>query len=269
VRGVTPPPALEAFGVEQVFHTRQGPFRALSEIDLQVREGETVALVGQSGSGKSTLARILLGLQSPTSGRVRCFGADVAGMERRARARLMQPVQQDPYASLNPRQTLARVIAAPKIAQGQRLAQCRDEVLAMMEEVGLPPAWADRRPLALSGGQRQRVAIARALIARPRILICDEPTSALDVSVQAQILNLLVDLRERHALTMLIVTHNMSVVAHLADTVVVMTEGRVVEQGPAEAVLTRPAEPYTRELLGSVLSLDPDDGLPSARAPLP
>ncbi|NDW01760.1 ABC transporter ATP-binding protein [Salipiger sp. PrR002] len=251
--------ALEAVNVSRRFPGRGGHVtHALRDVSLRLHAGETLALVGESGSGKSTLARILLGLQQPDEGRVHCFGADLRHWSRMKRAELMQPVFQDPYSSLNPRQSLGRIVAAPLIARGVARETWAPKAAAMLEQVGLAPSWADRRASALSGGQRQRVAIARALIAEPRILVCDEPTSALDVSVQAQILNLLDELKQRLNLTVLMVTHNIGVVAHLADRVAVMNRGQLVETGPAEAVLQNPSDAYTRGLLAAVLPIDPD-----------
>lgn len=263
------PPLLELCQVGRRFRVAAGIFRpdrmldAVSDVDLELRRGETVGLVGESGCGKSTVARILLGLLTPTSGEVRLEGRLLSGGPSLGRARRIQPVFQDPYASLNPCHSIARIVGAPltiqKIAGG---AERLRRVLSALDLVGLPQRHANAFPGELSGGQRQRVAIARALILEPEILICDEPTSALDVSVQAQVLNLLLDLRERLNLTMLFISHNLAVVEHLADRVAVMYLGRVVETAKAEAIFHAPRHPYTKALLSSVLTPEPGLGVP-------
>jgi peptide/nickel transport system ATP-binding protein len=184
-------------------------------------------------------------------------------MDRRERARLIQPVFQDPMSSLNPRRRVAEIVAMPLAAQGgMSRRQRRQRVLAMLERVGLSTAIARRFPAQLSGGQRQRVAIARALVNEPRILICDEPTSALDVSVQAQILNLLAELRAEFKLTLVFISHNLAVVEHIADQVAVMYLGRIVEHAASDAVFGAPRHPYTKALLASVLTPEPGLGIP-------
>jgi peptide/nickel transport system ATP-binding protein len=213
-----------------------------------------VALVGESGCGKSTLARLLLGLTPPTEGRALIGGADAQRLSRRQIARQVQPVFQDPFVSLNPRKTVEQIVGLPLVAAGGMAPrERRDVVRKMIDLVGLSSDFADRRPGEMSGGQRQRVSIARALVAEPGALICDEPTSALDVSVQAQILNLLQDIRERLGLAYLVITHNLAVVDYLAERIVVMYFGRIVEAGPTRAVLSRPLHPYTQMLRRAVL----------------
>ncbi|MBR9766048.1 MAG: ABC transporter ATP-binding protein [Rhodobacteraceae bacterium] len=240
------------------FHSRKGLFgpkktvRALDDVSLELRRGETLAVIGESGSGKSTLARILLGLDLPDAGDVRMLGRPVLDLPGAERASLVQPVFQDPYTSLNPRRRLSEIIARPLVLRGEgdsasRLAAVKDA----MEKVRLPDRLIHAYPSQLSGGQRQRVAIARALITEPEALICDEPTSALDVSVQAQILELLDDLRAKMGLTCLIITHDMAVVHETADRVAVMYQGRVVEEGSARDVLGNPSNDYTARLLAA------------------
>ncbi len=246
--------ALEARAVSHSYPGRQA-FKALNDVSIALREGETLAIVGESGSGKSTLSRILLGLAAPSEGQVFCFGKDIGSLSRRERAAHMQPVFQDPYSSLNPRHTLAEIVAAPLLARGEPRPRALRRATGLLEEVGLDPAYAQRRPAALSGGQRQRAAIARALIADPEILICDEPTSALDVSVQAQILNLLQEQRRERKLSVLLITHNIGVVAHMADRVAVMRHGEIVETGGVRDVLLKPRQDYTRLLISSVPDL--------------
>ena len=221
-----------------------------------------MGIVGESGCGKSTLARMMLGLLAPTAGEVLVEGRRLDGMDRRARAALIQPVFQDPYSSLNPRQRVRDIVALPLRAQGRR--DVAGPVAEMLARVGLPGTMADRMPGELSGGQRQRVAIARALVVRPRIVVCDEPTSALDVSVQAQILNLLAELRAELGLTLVFISHNLAVVERIATEVAVMYLGRVVEQAEVEALFAEPRHPYTKALLASVLTPVPGLGVPES-----
>ncbi|MCC5961639.1 MAG: ABC transporter ATP-binding protein [Rhodobacteraceae bacterium] len=256
------PPMIEAEGITKIYHIKEGLFgpkkeiRAVDDVSLTVRRGETVALVGESGSGKSTLARIILGLTKASAGRVRLQGQDITGMPDTQRARLVQPIFQDPYSSLNPRRTVAEIITRPLHLRGVGAVDRMRRAQEMMEVVRLPVRLLHSYPLHLSGGQRQRVAIARAMVNRPEVLICDEPTSALDVSVQAQILNLLADLQAEFGLTTLIITHDMAVVHQLAQRVVVLLQGRMVEEGPAAQVLGAPRDPYTRALLDAAPRFD-------------
>ncbi len=242
---------------------RGSPVRAVDGVTLLVRAGDVLGVVGESGCGKSTLARLITGLLPPSSGEVLVDGRSLAGMDRRERARLIQPVFQDPFSSLNPRKRVRDIVGLPLLAQGELPRPRReDRVMAMLARVGISSDMAARTPAQLSGGQRQRVAIARALVLHPRIVVCDEPTSALDVSVQAQILNLLVDLRQEFGLTYLFISHNLAVVEHIATEVAVMYLGRVVEQAPARDLFRSPAHPYTKALLASVLTPDPALGIP-------
>jgi len=265
---MTPRPvAIEARNVQRVFRSRAGIFgtdrhvRAVDGVSFSLAAGDVLGVVGESGCGKSTLARMILGLLPLTGGEILVDGQDLSRLDRRERARLIQPVFQDPYSSLNPRQTIADIVGLPLRAQGDVPAGARrDRVMEMLRRVGLSPDHATRLPAQLSGGQRQRVAIARALVLRPRIVVCDEPTSALDVSVQAQILNLLAELRHEFGLTYLFISHNLAVVEHIATSVAVMYLGRFVEQAPTEHLFGTPAHPYTRALLASVLT--PEPGLP-------
>jgi peptide/nickel transport system ATP-binding protein len=251
-------PAVEVREVTKQF----GPVRAVDGVNLIVPTGGVMGIVGESGCGKSTLARIILGLMPPTSGEVLVAGQHLAALDRKARARLIQPVFQDPYSSLNPRHRIRDIVALPLRAQGERDVDGR--VLDMLGRVGLSAAMADRLPGQLSGGQRQRVAIARALILRPAIVVCDEPTSALDVSVQAQILNLLADLRAEFGLTLIFISHNLAVVEHIATEVAVMYLGRIVEHAEVDALFRQPEHPYTRALLASVLTPEPGLGIPDS-----
>ncbi|RIX31346.1 ABC transporter ATP-binding protein [Amnibacterium setariae] len=226
---------------------------ALRGVDLDVVEGETLAIIGESGSGKSTLVRLLLGLDAPTAGTVRFDGRPVepgSAAGTRWLRRATGVVLQDPSSSLDPRMTVGRTIAEPLRAQGVD-GDHRALVAAGLRDVGLDPAFAARYPHELSGGQRQRVAIARAIVHGPRLLVGDEPLSALDVTVRAQVLELLRRLRADRGLTIVLVSHDLGLVQHVADRVVVMQEGAIVEQGATAAMLAAPQHPYTRALLAA------------------
>jgi len=261
--------AVELRNVRRVFRARAGVMapervvRAVDGVSFAMHVGDVLGIVGESGCGKSTLARLILGLLPASAGDVLVDGRSLASMDRRERARLIQPVFQDLFSSLNPRQRIRDIVGLPLAAQGNvSAAQQRDRVMDMLARVGISPDMADRLPAQLSGGQRQRVAIARALVLRPRIVVCDEPTSALDVSVQAQILNLLAELRRDLGLTYLFISHNLAVVEHIATEVAVMYLGRFVEQAPVDALFREPRHPYTRALLASVLTPEPGKGIP-------
>ena len=229
------------------------PKPAVNGASFRLERGTTLGIVGESGSGKTSLLRAILRLLPVESGAIRLEGRDWLALRGRALRRARQGigvVSQNPFLSLSPRLTVAEILAEPMLAAGRRPGpEMRDRIAALLSDCGLPAAFLDRRARELSGGQAQRVAIARALALEPRLLVLDEPTSALDVSVQAQILNLLSDLKDRHDLSMLFVTHNLKVVAHVADNLLVMRRGDVVEFGPTEQVVNAPAQPYTRELL--------------------
>jgi peptide/nickel transport system ATP-binding protein len=260
---------LEARGVSCTFTVGRGLFarkrtlQAVMGLDLDLARGEVLGIVGESGSGKSTLAKMLLGLLAPNAGTIRLGGVDVAQMGRRALARRIQPVFQDPYSSLNPRKSVASIVSLPLAVQGIGSAEeRREKTIAMLARVGLTRRHADVYPNELSGGQRQRVAIARALVVEPEIVLLDEPTSALDVSVQSQILNLLLDLRRDFGLTYVFISHNLAVIEHMATRVAVMYLGRIVEMAEREALFRAPRHPYTRALLDSVLTPEPGLGVP-------
>jgi oligopeptide/dipeptide ABC transporter ATP-binding protein len=258
-------PLVRGEGLTRAFHHRGGLFRrgapvmALRGVDIAVHRGEAVGVVGESGCGKSTLGRVLLRLMPPTAGRVLFEGEDLArqpAARLRALRRRAQMVFQDPYGSLDPRRTVGAQIADGMEIHG--LAQggvAQERVAALLRQVGLDPDHARRLPHEFSGGQRQRIAVARALATEPDFIVADEPVSALDVSIQAQVVNLLADLQAELGLALLFISHDLHVVRHLCDRLVVMYLGRVMEEGPARDIFRAPAHPYTRALLAATPSL--------------
>jgi ABC-type glutathione transport system ATPase component len=246
-------PLLEADAVSFAYRRGQP---TLSEVSLAVHPGRNVALVGESGAGKTTLLRLLLGLLRPTTGEIRFSGAPLTRRTLPAYRRTVQTVFQDPYSSLDPRQRVGRIVAEP--LRGLGFAGDRTgRVVTALTAVGLPADTADRYPHEFSGGQRQRIAIARAIVCRPRVLLADEPVSALDLTTRVRIIDLLAELRATRDLTILLVSHDLGVVATLCDQVAVLERGRIVEQGDITDVLGRPSHPYTRKLLASVPRLTP------------
>ncbi len=270
-------PLLRVRGLQVRFAARRssllGPRHwrtAVDAVDLDVSDGQAIGLVGESGCGKSTLARAILGLETPDAGRVEWRGRVVRRDDRatlRGLRREVQVVFQDPVGSLDPRMTVGQsVLEALEALAGPQASGSTDARLhATLEEVGLDASLVTRYPHELSGGQCQRVAIARAIVARPRLLICDEAVSALDVSVQAQIVNLLAELRARHGMALLFISHNLAVVRHLCDDIAVMYLGRIVERAPRSTIFDAPRHPYTRALLAAVPVPDPDSA--AARSP--
>jgi len=241
---------------------RQAAVRAVDGVSFAIEPGETFGLVGESGSGKTTTGRCILRLIEPTSGEVRFKDLDVLALSREAlrRARRdMQIVFQDPYSSLNPRMRARRIVEEPLVIHklGTR-AERRDRVAELFELVGLDPAHLDHYPHEFSGGQRQRIGLARALALNPSLIVADEPVSALDVSVQAQVVNLLMDLQERLRLTYLFIAHDLRLVQHICSQVAVMYRGRILEMGTTADLFRHPAHPYTRALLSAIPVPDPD-----------
>ena len=233
--------------------------RAVDGVNLQLHPGRSFGVVGESGSGKSTLARCAIALEKPTSGEAKLMGRPLAAASRRelrAMRAHMQMIFQDPYGSLDPRQTVAKIIAEPLAClDGISRAETATRVVDSLEAVGLKAADARKYPHEFSGGQRQRIAIARALITRPKLVVADEPVSALDVSVQAQVLNLMMDLQQKAGVTYLLISHDLAVVEHVCEEIAVIYRGRFVETGPTEALLAAPAHPYTRALLDAAPKL--------------
>ena len=236
--------------------------QALQGVSFQLRAGHSLGVVGESGSGKSTLARLVMALEAPTAGSVRLAGQDLHRLDgaalRRARAGF-QMVFQDPFGSLDPRQNVGRIVAEPLAAQGGSTpAQMQQRAAEMLDAVGLRASDVAKYPHEFSGGQRQRIAIARALVTRPRLIVADEPVSALDVSVQAQVLNLLLDLREQHGIALLLISHDLAVVHQVCDEAIVLHQGRFVERGAPAELFSRPRHPYTQALVAAVPRL-PDE----------
>lgn len=265
---------LEVDDLRVHFPTELGPLRAVDGASLHVATGETLALVGESGSGKSTIARAIVGLLSPTSGSMKFRGEPLEPLGHPSRSRLFQKIQmifQDPDASLNPRLTvgasIAEAIELGRSSKGERI----DQTAALMLDVGLAPELQSRYPHELSGGQKQRVCIARALAGKPDLVVCDEAVSALDVSIQAQILNLLVELREKFALSYLFITHDLRVVRFVSHRVAVLYLGQIVETGGTPDVFEDPQHPYTRVLLSAVPAIDSDarPRAPAVRGEIP
>jgi peptide/nickel transport system ATP-binding protein len=253
---------LSVDGLRTRYTTRGRAFHAVDGVSLQVTPGETVGLVGESGCGKSTLGKTILRLLDPVEGSISLQGHDISKLGQFALMpyrRRMQMVFQDPFGSLNPRQTVRVLLETPLKVHGlSNRAERRRQVRDIVDRVGLPEQTLDRYPHEFSGGQRQRIGIARALVLSPRLVICDEPVSALDLSIQAQILNLLVDLKRDLGLSYLFISHDLSVVRYFADRVLVMYLGRIVESADYAALWRTPRHPYTRALLAAVPQPDPD-----------
>ncbi|MDR6229394.1 dipeptide transport system ATP-binding protein [Pseudomonas sp. SORGH_AS199] len=266
---------LEAKGLTQHYQISRGLFKdnatvkALNGVSFDLQAGRTLAVVGESGCGKSTLARALTLIEQPTAGSLVIGGQDVANADAARRKELRREVQmvfQNPYASLNPRRKIGDQLAEPlQINTSLSRTERREKVQAMMQQVGLRPEHYQRYPHMFSGGQRQRIAVARAMMLQPKVLVADEPTSALDVSIQAQVLNLFMDLQQQYRTAYVFISHNLSVVRHIADEVMVMYLGCIVEKTSRDLLFERPLHPYTQMLLSATPSLHPDPSKPRIR----
>ena len=251
--------------LKKYFTTPKGTLHAVDDVNFSIRTGETLGVVGESGCGKSTMGRAILRLHEPTSGKVYFEGRDILGCNKKQLKDLrkdMQIIFQDPFASLNPRMTVSEAIIEPLLVQGiykaSERAAITQRVEKIMNQVGLAKRLVNTYPHELDGGRRQRIGIARALAVNPKFIVCDEPVSALDVSIQAQILNLMQDLQEELNLTYMFITHDLSVVRHFSNDIVVMYLGQMVESAPAKALFKNPMHPYTKALLSAIPVPDPD-----------
>lgn len=250
-------PLIETRGLKKYFKTSKGSLHAVDDVNLTIPRGKTLGVVGESGCGKSTLGRTILRLLEPTSGEILYNGENIATLNKAQMKEMrtkMQMIFQDPYSSLNPRMSVQQLIAEPlkvcKMFKDKK--ELENRVKTLMDTVGLAERFYHSYPHELDGGRRQRIGIARALALEPTFIVCDEPVSALDVSIQAQILNLLMDLQEDHGLTYMFITHNLSVVKHISDEIAVMYLGKCVERAPSDEIFSRPLHPYTQALLDAI-----------------
>jgi peptide/nickel transport system ATP-binding protein len=253
-------PLLSVLSLCVQYQTAQGTVRAVDDVSFELEAGETVGLVGESGCGKSTLGKAIMRLVPSSDGRVVLDGQDITSMssgQLKSVRKNMQMIFQDPYGSLNPRHDVGTIIGQPLSVAGWSRRDIRDRVAELIKQVGLPADAERRYPHEFSGGQRQRVGIARALALRPKVIICDEPVSALDVSVRAQVINLLQDLQQQTGVSFLFISHDLSVVEHISDRLIVMYLGRIVESGSGEEIWRQPAHPYTFALLAAAPVADP------------
>jgi len=256
---------LRVENLKKYFTTPRGMLSAVDDVTFSINKGETVGVVGESGCGKSTLGRAILRLHEPTSGKVYFNGENILTYDKKKMKKIraeMQIIFQDPYSSLNPRMSVSQAIAAPLIIQGIYKERDKEAISAkvkeMMDLVGLARRFVNSYPHELDGGRRQRIGIGRALVLNPKFIVCDEPVSALDVSIQAQVLNLMQDLQEQLGLTYMFITHDLSVVKHLSNYIVVMYLGQLVEMATPKAMFEKPLHPYTQALLSAIPSPDPD-----------
>ena len=250
-------PLIQTVDLVKYFNTKRGPLHAVDHVNLSIKKGETLGVVGESGCGKSTLGRTILRLLEPTSGSVLYNGDDIvkySPQKMKEMRKKMQIIFQDPFTSLNPRMSVSEIIAEPMITTKTytNAAERLDRAYQLMETVGLAERFINSYPHELDGGRRQRIGIARALSVRPEFIVCDEPVSALDVSIQAQILNLMMDLQDSMGLTYMFVTHNLSVIKHISDNIAVMYLGQCVELAPTEELFAHPEHPYTKALLNAI-----------------
>ena len=250
-------PLIQTVDLVKYFNTKRGPLHAVDHVNLSIKKGETLGVVGESGCGKSTLGRTILRLLEPTSGSVLYNGDDIvkySPQKMKEMRKKMQIIFQDPFTSLNPRMSVSEIIAEPMITTKTytNAAERLDRVYQLMETEGLAERVINSYPHELDGGRRQRIGIARALSVRPEFIVCDEPVSALDVSIQAQILNLMMDLQDSMGLTYMFVTHNLSVIKHISDNIAVMYLGQCVELAPTEELFAHPEHPYTKALLNAI-----------------
>jgi oligopeptide transport system ATP-binding protein len=264
-----PPPLLEVRNLRKWYDIRrgmisgvQGHVKAVDDVSFSIRPREVLGLAGESGSGKTTIGRAVLRLIEPTAGEIRFDGTDLIALNRRELRKFRRKAQivfQDPFSSLDPRMTIEQIVAEPFQVQGLGLSriQRRERVIDLLDTVSLSPHYLERQPHELSGGQRQRVGIARALAVEPSFLVADEPVSALDVSIQAQVVNLLDELKERFGLAMLFISHDIAVMEHLSNRIAVVYLGKIMEIGPTEEIVHRPKHPYTEALLSAVPDPDP------------
>jgi len=248
---------LEVRNLKKYFKTPRGMLQAVDDVSFTLKKGETLGLVGESGCGKSTTGRSILRLVEPTAGEVIFEGEDITKLserQMREKRKDMQIIFQDPFSSLDPKKTVNNLIAEPLVnaKMFKSKVELENRVLELMETVGLAERLINTYPHELDGGRRQRIGIARALAMNPKLIVCDEPVSALDVSIQAQILNLLKELQQKHGLTYIFITHDLSVVNHFSDSIAVMYLGKIVEKAPAEELFTNPIHPYTRALLSAI-----------------
>lgn len=258
---MTASPILTVRDLKKEYRLKRGSFAAISDINFDLAEGETLGLVGESGCGKSTIGRSIMQLPAPTDGRVTFQGVELTSLshsELRTIRRQLQIIFQDPISSLNPRRKVKDIVAEPlTIAKIGTRAERYEKVENMLRAVGVDPSHAmERRPHQFSGGQCQRISIARALIIEPKVIVCDEAVSALDVSVQAQIINLLEDMKERFGLTLLFISHDLAVVKHISDRIAVMYLGRLCELAPSDSIYNAPAHPYTRGLISTIPTVE-------------
>ena len=234
--------------------------KAVNDISFEVKKGEILSIVGESGCGKSTTAKLLMTIEKPTAGEIFFEGKDITKFSEKELQEYRKKVQiifQDPYSSLNPRWKVGKIIAEPlKLNTDLSDKEIKEKVLAIMDKVGLKEDWYDRYPHQFSGGQRQRIGIARALVINPEIIICDEPVSALDVSIQAQVLNLLLDLQEEFNLTYIFISHDLGVVEHISDRIIVMYFGDIVESGDVDTIFSNPKHDYTKTLLSAIPKIE-------------